>query len=128
MHFKYDCNYLFTITLSFEPTPPSFHKNLLYLPDIIPKSTNPSVKVSLENVRNSNMPLLKPVEPVFKCLFDEPYGGPYWYDIYWYINMDTVKVIQSQLHNSNQSWLYPNDWVDNYDLNMVVSCKITCFK
>lgn len=100
----------------------------LYLPDFIPKSTNPSVNVSLENKLLPNMPLLKPVEPVFKCLFDEPFGGPYWYDTYWYINKDTVKVVKSQLHKSNQSWLYPDDWVDNYDLNMVVSCRITCLK
>lgn len=92
--------------------------------DFITKSTNPFVKVSLEKKRNSTMSLFKPVEPVFKCLFDEPSGGPYWYDTIWYINKDTVKVVKSQLHNSNQSWLYPNDWVDNYDLNMVVKCSV----
>lgn len=74
------------------------------------------------------MPPSKPVEPVFKCLFDKPSGGPYWYDTYWYINTDTVKVVKSQLHNSNQSWLYPDDWVDKYNLNMVVSYQITCLK
>lgn len=88
--------------------------------DVIPVNTSPAVNVSLEN-KLSNNARLKPVEPVFKCLFDEPDAGPYWYDTYWYINTDLVKVVESQLYQSNQSWLYPKDWVDNYDLNMVVS-------
>lgn len=85
--------------------------------EIPPISTNPSVNVSLEY---SDIPGFKPVEPVFKCLFDEPAGSPYWYDTYWYINTDLVKVVVSQHYTSNQSWLYPKDWVDMYNLNMVV--------
>lgn len=101
--------------------------------DVIPVNTSPVVNVSLES-KLSNNTQLKPVEPVFKCLFDEPTDGPYWYDTYWYINTDIVKVVESQLYTSNQSWLYPKDWVDKYDLNMVVRnlrtrfnqfCKIT---
>lgn len=89
----------------------------LDLPSI---NTNPTVNVSLEN-KLSDIVWFEPVEPVFKCLFDEPDGSPYWFDTYWYINTDIVKVVESQLYQSNQSWLYPKDWVDNYDLNMVVS-------
>lgn len=81
---------------------------------MVPVNTNPAVNASLEN-QISNI-----TEPVFKCLFDEPVGSPYWYDTYWYINTDTVKVVESQPYQSNQSWLYPNDWVDKYNLNMVV--------
>lgn len=88
----------------------------IYL-DLPPISTNPYVNVSLEY---SDTTSFKPLEPVFKCLFDEPDGGSYWYDTYWYINTDLVKVVESQPYTSNQSWLYPKDWVDTYNLNMVV--------
>lgn len=85
--------------------------------DLPPIGTNPYVNVSLEY---SDRPGNKPVEPVFKCLFDQPTGGPYWYDTYWYINTDVVKLVASHPFMSNQSWLYPKDWVDMYNLNMVV--------
>lgn len=84
--------------------------------DVPPINTNPAVNVSLENKQTNS----EQVEPVFKCLFDEPTGGPYWFDTYWYINSDIVKVVESQAYQSNQSWLYPKDWVEKYDLNMVV--------
>lgn len=90
--------------------------------DVVPVNTNPAVNASLEN-KISNIARFQPVEPVFKCLFDEPVGGPYWYDTYWYINTDLVKVVESKPYQSNQSWLYPKDWVDKYDLNMVVKCS-----
>lgn len=85
--------------------------------DLPPISTNPYVNVSLEY---SDRPGNKTVEPVFKCLFDEPTSGPYWYDTYWYINTDVVKLVASHPFMSNQSSLYPKDWVDMYNLNMVV--------
>lgn len=84
-------------------------------------SINPYVNVSLEY---SDTQGNKPLEPVFKCLFDEPDDNPYWYDTYWYINTDVVKLVASQPFMSNQSWLYPKDWVDMYDLNMVVQCSV----
>lgn len=87
--------------------------------DVTPVNTNPIVNVSLEN-KPSDSTRFRPVEPVFKCLFDEPVGSPYWYDTHWYINEDIVKVVMSQSYKSNQSWLYPEDWVHKYDLNMVV--------
>lgn len=105
------------------PCPVGQTSNTSFTPceDMPPISTIPSVNVSLEY---SDTPGFKPVEPVFKCLFDEPDGGPYWYDTYWYINTDLVKVVESQLYMSNQSWLYPKDWVDMYNLNMVVKCSV----
>lgn len=87
---------------------------------MVPVNTIPAVNASLEN-KVFDINGFEPLEPVFKCLFDEPDGGPYWYDTYWYINTDIVKVEESQLYQSNQSWLYPKEWVDNYNLNMVVS-------
>lgn len=87
--------------------------------DVTPVNTNPFVRVSLENKQFNNTQY-KPAEPVFKCLFSEPTSSPYWYDTYWYINTDIVKVVESQVYMSNKSWLYPKDWVDKYDLNMVV--------
>lgn len=86
---------------------------------MVPVNTNPVVNASLEN-KKINITGFNPVEPVFKCLFDEPDGSTYWYDTYWYINTDTVKVVESKPYQNNQSWLYPKDWVDKYDLNMVV--------
>lgn len=47
--------------------------------DVTPVNTNPFVNVSLEN-KPSNSTRFRPVEPVFKCVFDEPDGSPYWYD------------------------------------------------
>lgn len=105
--------------------PPGQVSNTGFTPceDIPLINTNPAVNVSLEN-KPSTITRFRPVEPVFKCLFDEPTGGPYWYDTYWYINTDIVKVEESQLYQSNQSWLYPKEWVDNYNLNMVVKCSV----
>lgn len=91
--------------------------------NMTPVNTNPFVNVSLEN-KPSYSTRFRPAEPVFKCLFDEPDGSPYWYDTHWYINTDLAKVVESQLYMSNQSWLYPKDWVNKYDLNMVVKCSI----
>lgn len=99
--------------------------------DVVPVNTNPAVNASLEN-KIFDINGFQSLEPVFKCLFDEPDGSPYWYDTYWYINTDTVKVVESQLYMSNQSWLYPTDWVQKYNLNMVVryhlshSCIFNC--
>lgn len=91
--------------------------------DVVPVNTNPAVNASLEN-KIFDINGFQSLEPVFKCLFDEPDGSPYWYDTYWYINTDTVKVVESQLYMSNQSWLYPTDWVQKYNLNMVVKCSV----
>lgn len=60
--------------------------------DLPPINTNPVVNVSLEK-KLTDIAQFKPVEPVFKCLFDEPTGGTYWYYTYWYINTDLVNLI-----------------------------------
>ncbi|XP_062607020.1 von Willebrand factor D and EGF domain-containing protein-like [Saccostrea cucullata] len=87
-----------------------------------PVNTAPSVNVSLEY--GQQLAQYQPLEAVFKCLHMEPSGGPYWYDTYWYINKDEVKVIESKPYQDNQSWLYPRDWVHKYNLNMVVKCSV----
>ncbi|XP_061195273.1 von Willebrand factor D and EGF domain-containing protein-like [Saccostrea echinata] len=91
-----------------------------------PVNTAPTVNVSLEY--GERLANFQPLEAVFKCLHSEPSGGPYWYDTYWYINTDEVKVIESKPYQDNQSWLYPRDWVNSYNLNMVVSPNLQQYK
>lgn len=57
---------------------------------------------------------------VFKCAFDEPKDDTYLFDVYWYIEGDLVKVTKNETFNSTSLWLYPEDWVHGYNLNMKV--------
>jgi hypothetical protein len=61
------------------------------------------------------------LEAVFRCSFVAVDGQAYSYDIYWYINEQSV-VTHKRLAYSNidQSLLRPADWVGQYQMNMVV--------
>ncbi|XP_062607103.1 uncharacterized protein LOC134268875, partial [Saccostrea cucullata] len=87
-----------------------------------PVNTNPTVNVSLEYIDLNNT--RRPVAAVFKCLYSEPSGDPHWYDTYWYINNEEVKVVESRPYQDNRSWLYPKDWVHRHSMNMVVKCSL----
>jgi hypothetical protein len=63
------------------------------------------------------------LEAVFRCSFAGVDG--YRYDIYWYINEQSVvahKIIAYS--NINESLLRPAHWVGRYQMNMVVSICI----
>ena len=54
------------------------------------------------------------LEAVFRCSFADVDGQSYSYDVYWYINEQSV-VIHRRLtcNNIEQSLLRPADWVEN---------------
>ena len=66
-------------------------------------------------------PLGPRLEAVFRCSFADVDGQAYSYDVYWYINEQSV-VTHRRLSYSNidQSLLRPTDWVGQYQMNMVV--------
>jgi hypothetical protein len=61
------------------------------------------------------------LEAVFICSFADVDGQAYSYDIYWYINEQSVITHRRLAYNNiDQSLLRPADWVGKYQMNMVV--------
>ena len=61
------------------------------------------------------------LEAVFRCSFADVDGQAYSYDVYWYINEQSVVIHRRFAYNNiDQSWLRPADWVGHYQMNMVV--------
>jgi hypothetical protein len=65
---------------------------------------------------------------VFKCSFADVIGKTYSYDVYWYINDQSV-VTHKRIAYSNidQSLLRSADWVGKYQMNMVVRICISTY-
>ena len=61
------------------------------------------------------------LEAVFRCYFADVDGQSYSYDVYWYINDQSV-VAHKKIACSNitQSLLRSADWVGKFQMNMVV--------
>jgi hypothetical protein len=61
------------------------------------------------------------LEAVFRCSFADVDGQSYSYDVYWYINEQSVVIHRRLAYNNiDQSLLRPTDWVGQYQMNMVV--------
>ena len=61
------------------------------------------------------------LEAVFRCSFADVDGQTYSYDVYWYINEQSVVIHRRLAYNNiDQSLLRPADWVGKYQMNMVV--------
>jgi hypothetical protein len=61
------------------------------------------------------------LEAVFRCSFADVDGKAYSYDVYWYINEQSVVTHRRLAYNNiDQSLLRPDDWVGQYQMNMVV--------
>jgi hypothetical protein len=61
------------------------------------------------------------LEAVFRCSFADVDGQAYSYDVYWYINEQSVVIHRRLAYNNiDQSLLRPADWVGQYQMNMVV--------
>lgn len=56
----------------------------------------------------------------FKCNVGNTMGN-YVYDIYWYINGNSVKLIKNVPYDDINSVLKDSDWTDHYHMNMDVS-------
>ncbi|CAC5415835.1 unnamed protein product [Mytilus coruscus] len=93
--------------------------------DVPPETFVSLVQAELAEGAILNANLGPSLEPVFKCSFTEVSGQNYVYDVYWFINDQSV-VTHRRLEFSNigQALLRPNDWVGNYHMNMVVKCAI----
>ena len=64
------------------------------------------------------------LEAVFRCSFADVDG--YRYDIYWYINDQSVVAHKRIAYNNiNESFLRPAHWVGRYQMNMVVRICIS---
>ena len=61
------------------------------------------------------------LEAVFRCYFADIDSQAYIYDVYWYINEQSVVAHKRLAYiNIDQSLLRPVDWVGQYQMNMVV--------
>jgi hypothetical protein len=68
------------------------------------------------------------LEAVFRCSFADVDGQAYSYDVYWYINEQSVVTHKRLAYsNTDQSLLRPADWVGQYQMNMVVRICISRF-
>jgi hypothetical protein len=57
------------------------------------------------------------LEAVFRCYFADVDGQAYSYDVYWYINEQSVITHKRIAYsNINQSLLRPADWVGQFRL------------
>jgi hypothetical protein len=66
------------------------------------------------------------LEAVFRCYFADVDSQAYIYDVYWYINEQSVVAHKRLAYiNINQSLLRPVDWVGQYQMNMVVRICIS---
>ena len=73
-------------------------------------------------------PLGPRLEAVFRCSFADVDGQAYSYDVYWYINEQSVVTHKRLAYsNINQSLLRPADWVGKYQMNMVVRICISTY-
>lgn len=93
----------------------------IFLADVPPETFVSVVQSELAEGAILNANLGPSLEPVFKCSFTDVSGQSYVYDVYWFINDQSV-VTHRRLEFSNigQALLRPNDWVGNYQMNMVV--------
>ena len=70
-------------------------------------------------------PLGPRLEAVFRCSFADVDSQAYSYDVYWYINEQSVVTHKRLAYNNiDQSLLRPADWVGQYQMNMVVRMYI----
>ena len=66
------------------------------------------------------------LEAVFRCSFADVDDQAYSYDVYWYINEQSVVTHKAIAYNNiNQSLLRPTDWVGQYQMNMMVRICIS---
>ncbi|XP_071129173.1 von Willebrand factor D and EGF domain-containing protein-like [Mytilus edulis] len=93
--------------------------------NVPPETFLPVVQAELAEGATLNPNIGPSLEPVFKCSFTEVSGQTYVYDVYWFINDQSI-VTHRRLEFSNidQALLRPNDWVGNYQMNMVVKCAV----
>ncbi|XP_048772651.2 von Willebrand factor D and EGF domain-containing protein-like [Ostrea edulis] len=85
-------------------------------------STN--VAVGLESGKTYIPSFGASLEAVFKCNFRNP-SSSYYYDVHWFINGDEVKIVKKKPYRDiQQTWLRPADWVEKYNLNMIVKCSV----
>jgi hypothetical protein len=60
--------------------------------------------------------------PVFRCNFDDVSDGTYAYDVYWYINRNSVTFYKNiPYSNINTTVLRGSDWTHSYNMNMEVT-------
>jgi hypothetical protein len=59
--------------------------------------------------------------PVFKCNFDDVSDGNYVYDVYWYINGNSVTSYKNVPYSKiSTTVLRGSDWRHSYNMNMEV--------
>lgn len=81
----------------------------------------PVVNADLEVTPSQIQALGSTKKSYFKCTFDKPRMGPYYFDITWYINDDEVRrTTNVDYENLSTTRLLPEHWVHQYNLNMVV--------
>ena len=100
----------------------------MFLDDFPPEVFSPAVMAELANGITLSAPLGPRLEAVFRCSFADVDSQTYSYDVYWYINEQSVvarKIIAYS--NISQTLLRPADWVGQYQMNMVVRICISTY-
>ena len=60
--------------------------------------------------------------PVFRCNFDDVSDGTYAYDVYWYINGNSLTAYKNiAISNIDTTVLRGSDWTHSYTMNMEVT-------
>ena len=60
--------------------------------------------------------------PVFRCNFDDVSDGTYAYDVYWYINGNSLTAYKNcAFSNIDTTVLRGSDWTHSYNMNMEVA-------
>lgn len=98
---------------------------LLFTSASFPNATvSPLVKGVLIEGTVYNIPNYDPTPSLaaaFKCDFKETTDKSYVYDIHWYINGNSVKVIKNVQYDDINGFLKDYDWKDRYHMNMDAS-------
>ena len=93
--------------------------------DVPPEVLTPVVMAELAEGVTLSVNIGPRLEVVFRCSFADVDGQAYSYDVYWYINEQSVVAHRRLAYNNiDQSLLRPADWVGQYQMNMVVNCVV----
>lgn len=99
--------------------------NILYFIASFPnETTHPEVEVILVKGPVYNVPNYEPtpsLSSAFRCSFEVEQQDSFVYDIYWYINENSVTVFKDIPNNDLRGTiLKDNDWKGKYQMNMDV--------
>ncbi|XP_076089816.1 oncoprotein-induced transcript 3 protein-like [Mytilus galloprovincialis] len=95
-----------------------------YYPGCATSFPNETVIPEVQSFLKENM-TSHSLRTTFKCKFEDVSNGEYVYDVYWYINDNSVTVHHNiPFHSIDTTDLLDSEWADQYNMNMKVKCSI----